>query len=168
MAKKGVPKRDVSGGGTRANKGRGGCKTPRSKGKKPKGWEDEPARHSLAAHGVRTKGHTYAGLFKENVGHIKRDTKKMFANGRGTGEIGKLPSEIKTAEMGKRVLVAAKAILKEDQLQAVFEHGHWWVTDFDGNIWDAVDASGPGTIDGFDMELVSEGDEGVGSHWRHK
>jgi len=29
---KGTPKRDGSGKGTRANKGRGGCKTPKGKG----------------------------------------------------------------------------------------------------------------------------------------
>ena len=33
MAKRGVPKRDGSGKGTRANKGRGGCKIPKSKGR---------------------------------------------------------------------------------------------------------------------------------------
>lgn len=33
MAKKGTPKKDGSGKGTRANKGRGGCKTPRGSGK---------------------------------------------------------------------------------------------------------------------------------------
>jgi len=33
MAKKNVPKRDGSGGGVRANRGRSGCKTTRSKGK---------------------------------------------------------------------------------------------------------------------------------------
>ncbi len=33
MAKKGVPKRDGSGKGTRANQGRGGCKTPKRTGK---------------------------------------------------------------------------------------------------------------------------------------
>lgn len=33
MAKKGVPKKDGSGKGIRANKGRGGCKKPKSKGK---------------------------------------------------------------------------------------------------------------------------------------
>ena len=32
MAKKGVPKRDGSGKGVRANKGRGGCAKPKSKG----------------------------------------------------------------------------------------------------------------------------------------
>ena len=31
--KKGTPKRDGSGKGTRANKGRGGCKTPQKTGK---------------------------------------------------------------------------------------------------------------------------------------
>jgi len=30
---KGVPKNDSSGKGTRANKGRGGCKTPKTTGK---------------------------------------------------------------------------------------------------------------------------------------
>jgi len=33
MSKKGVPKRDSSGGGIRANKGRGGCSKPQGKGK---------------------------------------------------------------------------------------------------------------------------------------
>jgi len=33
MAKKGVPKRDGSGGGRRANRGRGGCKTTRNTGR---------------------------------------------------------------------------------------------------------------------------------------
>lgn len=32
-AKKGVPKRDGSGRGVRANKGRGGCKTPKRIGR---------------------------------------------------------------------------------------------------------------------------------------
>ncbi len=33
MTKKGSPKRNGSGKGVRANKGRGGCKTPRKTGK---------------------------------------------------------------------------------------------------------------------------------------
>jgi len=33
MSKKGTPKRDGSGRGTRNNKSRGGCKTPRRTGK---------------------------------------------------------------------------------------------------------------------------------------
>lgn len=36
MAKKGIPKKDGSGKGTRNNKGRGGCKPPKSKGKQTK------------------------------------------------------------------------------------------------------------------------------------
>ena len=34
MAKKGVPKRDSSGKGTRANRGRGGCNPPKNKKKR--------------------------------------------------------------------------------------------------------------------------------------
>ena len=34
MAKKGIPKKDGSGKGSRANRGRGGCKTTRQSGKK--------------------------------------------------------------------------------------------------------------------------------------
>jgi len=33
MAAKGIPKKDGSGGGTRTNKGRGGCKTTQKVGK---------------------------------------------------------------------------------------------------------------------------------------
>jgi len=33
MAKKGIPKKDGSGKGVRVNKGRGGCKSPKGKGK---------------------------------------------------------------------------------------------------------------------------------------
>ena len=33
MAKKGTPKRDGSGKGKQANKGRGGCKPPKGKGR---------------------------------------------------------------------------------------------------------------------------------------
>jgi len=33
MPKKGVPKQDGSGGGTRTNRGRGGCKTTKKTGK---------------------------------------------------------------------------------------------------------------------------------------
>jgi len=33
MAQKGIPKRDGSGKGVRANKGRGGCKNPHGAGK---------------------------------------------------------------------------------------------------------------------------------------
>lgn len=36
MAKKGVPRRDGSGGGKRLNRGRGGCKTTRKTGQRQK------------------------------------------------------------------------------------------------------------------------------------
>ena len=34
MAKKGIPKQNGSGNGTRQNQGRGGCKTPKKQGKR--------------------------------------------------------------------------------------------------------------------------------------
>jgi len=62
MAKKGVPKKDSSGKGRRANRGRGGCKTTkkvgkgRAKAKSPgKGWHGDPVRHRLARYGISTK-----------------------------------------------------------------------------------------------------------------
>ena len=65
-----------------------------------------------------------------------------------------LPSERNTATTERIVLRAARAQLNRRKLSAVFEHGHWWVTDPSGAIWDAVD-----TDRGFAFELVSTGDE---------
>jgi hypothetical protein len=41
---------------------------------------------------------------------------------------------------------------------AVFEHGQWWVTCPSGAQFSVVDATGPGTVGGFDFEQVSEGE----------
>jgi len=40
--------------------------------------------------------------------------------------------------------------------KVVFEHGHLWIVHPNGGQWDVVDADGPGTIDGFSFEQVSE------------
>ena len=46
--RKGTPKRDGSGRGTRANRGRGGCKTTRSKGRgRNRRWMDSFSLYSL-------------------------------------------------------------------------------------------------------------------------
>jgi len=45
MARKGIPKRDRSGGGVRKNKGRGGCKVPRKTG--------QQNRRAVPVQGVR-------------------------------------------------------------------------------------------------------------------
>ena len=38
------------------------------------------------------------------------------------------------------------------------EHGQLWITCLCGASWSVVDAIGPGCIDGFDFEQVSEGE----------
>jgi len=69
-----------------------------------------------------------------------------------------LPTQHNTATMEKRILRAGHKVLS-NHLSATFEHGHWWVTDTEnGAQWDVVDAEGPGSIDGFDFEQVTEAD----------
>ena len=46
------------------------------------------------------------------------------------------------------------------KFRTVFEHGQWWVEDRrSGSQWSVVDAAGGDSIDGFDFELVSAGEE---------
>jgi hypothetical protein len=41
-----------------------------------------------------------------------------------------------------------------------FEHGQWWVTDLDtGAQWSVVDAEGGSSVDGFDFEQISYGED---------
>ena len=87
----------------------------------------------------------------------------------GSGDMSKsnpkLLSEVDTPAMEKRVLSAAKAILRKRDIRAVFEHGHWWVEHTkSGAQWDAVDAEGPGSVTGFDFEQVTPGEEDNPSH----
>lgn len=75
-----------------------------------------------------------------------------------------LNSEKNTSAMRQRVSVAAHRALEVGQfhkhLHGVFEHGQWWVECRDcGRQWSVVDAEGPGTCDGFDFEVVAEGNE---------
>lgn len=41
----------------------------------------------------------------------------------------------------------------------VFEHGQWWITESNGAQYSVVDATGPGSFDGFDFEQVTQGDD---------
>jgi hypothetical protein len=41
----------------------------------------------------------------------------------------------------------------------IFEHGQWWIHDKNGAQYSVVDATGGGSIDGFDFEQVSEAEE---------
>lgn len=64
-----------------------------------------------------------------------------------------LPSEQNTRAMDRRVRRAALA-LGFRHFDTVFEHGHWWIILKSGEAFDAVDACGPGSIDGFSFEAV--------------
>jgi hypothetical protein len=65
-----------------------------------------------------------------------------------------LPSCTNSKNTEKRVLSAArKHFHKRAGINAVFEHGHWWVI-VGCHTYDVVDAEGPGTVNGFDFEGV--------------
>ena len=66
----------------------------------------------------------------------------------------------KTSE--RRIIRAAHAILgRRRPLSAVYEHGQWWIEDRDsGAQWSVVDAEGGRSVDGFDFEQVTQGEEG--------
>lgn len=75
-----------------------------------------------------------------------------------------LKTETNTRTMERRILTAARRSLfpgRRPRLAADFEHGQWWVTNLDsGAQWSVVDAAGPGTVDGFDFEQITQGEEG--------
>lgn len=75
-----------------------------------------------------------------------------------------LKTEQNTAEMEHRILEAGEVSSSINghtrDFSADFEHGQWWLTCLNcGAQWSVVDASGGSSLDGFDFELVSEGDE---------
>lgn len=75
-----------------------------------------------------------------------------------------LNTETCTAEMEQRIEHAfgchAEGIGRK-RLGFDFEHGQWWVTDLDtGAQWSVCDAEGDDSVDGFDFERVTQGDEG--------
>lgn len=73
-----------------------------------------------------------------------------------------LKTEQNRPAIERRALRAARAILggRRRRLNADFEHGQWWITDLDsGAQWSVVDASGGRSVDGFDLEQVTPGDE---------
>jgi len=74
-----------------------------------------------------------------------------------------LKSETDTEEMRSRVLAAFMASdhgAAPGQYGADFEHGQWFISNrTTGRQWSVVDAEGGPAIDGFDFEVVSEGEE---------
>lgn len=72
----------------------------------------------------------------------------------------KLKTETNTPAMEERILEAAAAYGLPLDMSADFEHGQWWVTDRNtGAQWSVIDASGGRSVDGFDFEPVTDGEE---------
>ncbi len=74
----------------------------------------------------------------------------------------RLLAEQDTPEIDARVFDAACLALGVDvsELRTVFEHGQWWVvSEISGAQWSVCDAEGPGSVDGFSFEQVTEADE---------
>lgn len=75
----------------------------------------------------------------------------------------KLKTEIDTPAMGDRVLEAfevSRYARRGHRYNSDFEHGQWWITSLTtGAQWSVVDATGYGSVDGFDFERVTEGEE---------
>jgi hypothetical protein len=70
-----------------------------------------------------------------------------------------LKTETRTADMRRRI---ERAALKKFAFRfgVFFEHGQWWLENGQtGAQWSVVDAEGPGAIDGFDFEQVTQGEE---------
>ena len=72
-----------------------------------------------------------------------------------------LNTERNTPAMGKRVAKAARKLLGVRKgVNVHFEHGQWWVSiaggRLDGAQYSVVDAEGPDTVDGFDLEMITE------------
>src|SRR4030095_1138855 len=75
-----------------------------------------------------------------------------------------LKTEKNTKAMEQRILRAARKTVRfpprKGRLVANFEHGQWWVTQpLTGAQWSVVDAEGGHSVDGFDFEQVTEGDD---------
>ena len=77
----------------------------------------------------------------------------------------KLKTEQNTKVMERRVIAAARAYqppLAKGMLclKPFFEHGQWWIENVDnGAQYSVVDAEGGASVDGFDFEQVTEGEE---------
>ncbi len=67
-----------------------------------------------------------------------------------------LKTETETRTMQRRVLAAFRVssyCLRQRDVQAVFEHGQWWIVT-GSQIFSVVDANGGPAIDGFDFEAT--------------
>ena len=70
-----------------------------------------------------------------------------------------LKCERNTKAMQKKVLTAArKKFRQRKNIEAVFEHGQWWIVrEGTGGLteyYSVCDAEGPGSVNGFSFEMV--------------
>jgi hypothetical protein len=75
-----------------------------------------------------------------------------------------LKCENNSPKIEKEVLKGAKECFKnydieDNRINAIFDHGHWWVRFFDNSeeierTFSVIDAEGIGTYNGFDYEEV--------------
>lgn len=65
-----------------------------------------------------------------------------------------------------KVKEAASQILgvPGEYISTTFEHGNWWVTLPNGAVYDVVDAEGGSSVNGFDLEMVTEPSEDEGEY----
>ena len=72
----------------------------------------------------------------------------------------KLNCEKHTEAMRQRILLAYFAHYGRRKVNAVYEHGQWWIDHpSTGAQWSVNDASGPGSVMGFSFERVTQGDD---------
>ena len=70
-----------------------------------------------------------------------------------------LKTETNTPEIEKRALKAFRALFRGRRSRAVFEHGQWWIICDDGAQFSVVDSMAGHSVDGFDFEQVTPGDD---------
>jgi hypothetical protein len=77
-----------------------------------------------------------------------------------------LRSSINKPEIGQEALEAFKQHVAFDMhngekgdFSSHYEHGQWWITCLCGGSWSVVDSEGGESVDGFDFERISEGDD---------
>jgi hypothetical protein len=85
------------------------------------------------------------------------DTSRELTNKEHSMKDTPLPSTVDTPAIERRILRAARQLIgsPRSRFTTVYEHGHWWVQNANGDTWDAVDASGPGSFDGFSFERLA-------------
>lgn len=68
--------------------------------------------------------------------------------------------EINSPQMHDQVLTAASKLLPGlHHLNAIYVNGQWHISDPDsGALWSVHDGRGPGTINGFGLELQDKGE----------